>query len=194
MKTRRWLTGVLLLVALATGGGFLLRREENAARRREIALLRDDTRELERWRDRIRQLRAEQTPAAEVERLRSDHGALAGLQAEIDAMKAKLDARAAALSVPVEVPKPPPPATQVLLQVDAAGAMTFNGQPATAAALREQLVQLAGPSRSVVFTIRQPAEGQRLDTERLDAAFKEVGVAAKELGLRATFRFERAGK
>lgn len=184
----------MLAVALLAGAGFLLRREANAALRREIALRHDDTRELDRWREQNRRLRAEQTPAAEVERLRADHGALAGLQAEIDGMKAKLDARSAALSAPVPTPKPVSRAVPVGLQLDAVGGMLFDGQPVDSATLRGQLPRLAGSSRSVVFTIRPPAEGQRMDTERLDTVCKEIVGVAKELGLSATFRFERAEK
>lgn len=95
MSTRRfrWLPAVLLLVAGVAGAGYALQVQATAALRREIELLQAEQRESGRLRAENERLKAEQAPAAEVERLRADRAALLRLRSEIDGMKRRVEER-----------------------------------------------------------------------------------------------------
>ncbi len=96
MSALRWLSALLLALALVAGAALLLQRQIAAQLRDEIALLRDENRTLARLRAEHERLTAAQIPAAELERLRADRAAVVQLRAEIEQLKARTDERARA--------------------------------------------------------------------------------------------------
>ena len=92
-SAQRWLSVGLLALAVVAGAGFALQRQATTALEQEIALLRDESRQLAGLRAENQRLKAVQTPAAEVERLRADHSAILRLRAEIDEMKTRAEQR-----------------------------------------------------------------------------------------------------
>lgn len=94
MSRHRWISLALLALAIVAGAGFALQRQAASALQQEIALLRSESRELERLRAENERLKAAQAPLAEVERLRADHTAMVRLRADIEDMKARADKRA----------------------------------------------------------------------------------------------------
>jgi Tfp pilus assembly protein PilN len=93
LSAHRWLSIALLALALVAGAGFALQRQSAAALQEEIALLRDEQRQLARLRADNERLRAAETPAVEVERLRADRAALVRLRTEIEEMKTRAEKR-----------------------------------------------------------------------------------------------------
>ena len=92
MNALRWLSVVLLALALVAGASLWLQRQTAAQLRSEIALLREENRELARLRTENQRLIAAQTPETELARLRADHAAVLRLRAELDALKKGLPA------------------------------------------------------------------------------------------------------
>ncbi|MES2695870.1 MAG: hypothetical protein V4773_20520 [Verrucomicrobiota bacterium] len=87
MAAARWVSlGLLGLVAVA-GAGIALQRYEAEVLRREIELLKEERTSLGRLQMANDRLRAAQTPAEEVARLRADRDAVLRLRAELEAMK-----------------------------------------------------------------------------------------------------------
>ena len=83
----RW----FLIALLAAGAVVFLQREAAASLRSELALLRDENRELARLKAEHERLRAAQLPPAELDRLRADRAALLQLRSEIEAMRRRAD-------------------------------------------------------------------------------------------------------
>ncbi len=98
MSTHRWLSVLLLAAALVAGAALVLQRQSAAQLRDEIALLRDENRQLAQLRAENAKLVAAQPPATELERLRGDRAAVGQLRAEIDRLKVQTEARARALA------------------------------------------------------------------------------------------------
>lgn len=80
--------GFLLAIAVVgsvAGAMWSGQRREAARLREQTEQARVEVRELERLRAENNRLRAEQVPAAELERLRADHAALPRLRADVEA-------------------------------------------------------------------------------------------------------------
>jgi hypothetical protein len=90
MQPRSRVVFFLVLAALLTAGGAALAVQWYQAMELRAALDRAkmDAAELTRLREENRRWRAQQIPAAELERLRSDHAALPRLRAELEALQA----------------------------------------------------------------------------------------------------------
>jgi len=96
MSAFRWLSVLLLALALAAGAAQLLQRQATAQLRGEIALLREEQRELARLRAEHARLMAMQPAPAELEQLRGDRAALERLRGELDQLRARTDEMARA--------------------------------------------------------------------------------------------------
>lgn len=107
MSALRWLSALLVALAVVAGVALWLQRQASAQLREEIALLREENASLGRLRGENAQLVAAQVSAAEVERLRADHAAARQLRAEIDQMKTRVDGRERALQLPAEAKAAP---------------------------------------------------------------------------------------
>ena len=84
----RWLSFGLLALAVVAGAEWWLQRQAAAQLRGEIALLRDEGRELARLRKENQRLAAALPTTAELARLRADHAAVVQLRTEIENLKA----------------------------------------------------------------------------------------------------------
>jgi len=93
MSPLRWLSAFLLALALVAGTALWLQRQSGAQLRDEIALLRDENRQLAQLRSENAKLAVAQVPAAELERLRADRAAVVQLRAEIERLKTQTEAR-----------------------------------------------------------------------------------------------------
>lgn len=99
MKTSpaaRMVTAAFLLVAVVATVGYFLRRQETAVLATEIAVLRDQSRELAQLRAEHARLTATQIPTAELERLRNDRAAIVRLRSEIELLKDRAEKMARA--------------------------------------------------------------------------------------------------
>lgn len=91
MSALRWLSGLLLALAVVAGGALLWQRQATAQLRGEIALLRNEHRQLERLRAENQRLVAAQVSDTELAQLRADRAALARLGGELASVKAQTD-------------------------------------------------------------------------------------------------------
>jgi hypothetical protein len=85
-----WSPGFIALVlAVGAGAAFVLVRQaaETAALRTELELARLEAADLPALRAENQRRRAQQIPAAELQRLRDDHAALPRLRAELEALR-----------------------------------------------------------------------------------------------------------
>jgi Tfp pilus assembly protein PilN len=96
MSALRWLSALLLALAVVAGAALLLQRQATAQLRDEIALLRDENRELARLRAENKRLAAVLPVATELEQLRADRAAVVRLRGEIEKLKARTDEMARA--------------------------------------------------------------------------------------------------
>lgn len=94
MNSLRWISTLLLALAVAAGVGVVWQRQAAAALQAELGWLRDENRELVRLRGENERLRTAGLPAAEMEQRRADHAAIVRLRAEIEAMRVRLEKRA----------------------------------------------------------------------------------------------------
>jgi hypothetical protein len=106
MTTLRWLSALLFALAVVAGGAWLLQWQSGAQLRDEIALLRDENRQIAQLRAENAKLVAAQPPVAELERLQADRTAVVQLRAEIEKLKAGVDERERALNSPAAIAKP----------------------------------------------------------------------------------------
>lgn len=81
-------------MAVYAGAAWWLQTQEAEVLRGEIAMLREERRELSKLRDENRQLAAQAMPADEVARLRADRAAIGRLRAEIETLRATTEATA----------------------------------------------------------------------------------------------------
>ena len=112
MSALRWLSILLLALAVVAGAAWWLQRESSAQLRGEIALLRDEHNKLATLRAENAKLVAAQPSAAELERLRADRAAIVQLRGEIEKLKAETDANARSLGDAGHTAQAPNPATQ----------------------------------------------------------------------------------
>ena len=98
MSVLRWPSTLLLALALVAGASLWLQRQAADALRSEIALLRDENRELAKLRAENERLVAAKLPAAELERLRADHAAVVRMQGEIEALRRSVQEKERAIS------------------------------------------------------------------------------------------------
>jgi cell division protein FtsB len=84
MKATRWTAVLLVTLAAALGVGLWWQEMTAELLRDELALVREEHRELVRLRAENRRLAAAQPTAGEVDRLRADHAAIIRLRAEIE--------------------------------------------------------------------------------------------------------------
>ena len=99
MNALRWLSALLVALAFVAGAALWLQWQQAAQLRDEIILLREENRDMARLRAENQRLVAEKLPAAELERLRVDHAAVARLRTEIENVRETLQARERALEV-----------------------------------------------------------------------------------------------
>jgi hypothetical protein len=97
MSALRWLSALMFALAVVAGAALLLQRQAAAQLRDEIALLRDENRELGRLRAEHQRLVAAQPTAAQLDAIRADHAAVVRLRSEIEALKARTDETARAV-------------------------------------------------------------------------------------------------
>ena len=93
MSALRWLSAVLLALALVAGAALWLQRQEADNLRGEIVPLREEQRELVRLRAENQRLAAAQPEAAELARLRADRAAAVRLRGEIEKTRDGVEAR-----------------------------------------------------------------------------------------------------
>lgn len=176
----------MLALAVVAGAGFALQRQSAALLQQEIIVLRDQERNQARLRADNERLRAEETPKAEVERLRADHAALLRLRTEIDQMKSRAEQRSRE-SVPS---RGSPPALALSLGVAADGGTSLDGQAFDLAALKQRLAGLAKGDRiDVRFRTTTMEQGAFESIKRNTDAIKDL---VKEFGLQMTMQVERA--
>ncbi|MCX6954246.1 MAG: hypothetical protein NTV51_19010, partial [Verrucomicrobia bacterium] len=93
----RFITVGLFVLATVAGAAWWLQGQTTEALRAEIALLREEQGELARLRGDNQRLAARQVSTEELARLRGDHAAVARMRAEIEKLRAEMQAREAAL-------------------------------------------------------------------------------------------------
>ena len=164
--------------------------------RSEIALLRDESRELAQLRKENQRLAAALPPAAELESLRADRAAIGRLRGEIDALNDSLQKREHALNAAPKLIDPtnpeaassPLPALTMIFGVDRDGRLSFEGKPPNLEALKQRLGQMARGER-VSFKIQQPkTEAGQSDAMMLDAevVFDLLKETTRMRGLKMT--------
>ena len=99
MSVLRWLSALLLALAVVAGAALWLQRQAAAQLRDEIALLSAESRQLAGLRAENSKLTGAQVSAAELERLRADRAAVVQLRGEIEKLKAGVAERENALKL-----------------------------------------------------------------------------------------------
>jgi hypothetical protein len=79
---------LLVLLTLAVGVGLARQWQTSALLRIEVERLHEEERGLDRLKADNERLKRERTPAAEVERMRADHAAVARLRLELESLRA----------------------------------------------------------------------------------------------------------
>ena len=164
MSPLRWLSALLLALAVVAGAALWLQRQEAAGLREELARLHEENRELARLRGENLRLEAALPPADKLEDLRADRAAVVRLRGEIEKTKDNLQARERALAtVASAAPTAPttpvaqvPPAMVVNISVSADGSLTSNGQTFDPSALRHQLSTLPRGSTFEIWLRQAP--------------------------------------
>jgi hypothetical protein len=100
MNALRWLSVLLLALALVAGTSLWLQRQAATQLRAEIAQLREDGRDLAKLRAENQRLAAAQPSEAELARMRSDHAAVLRMRAELEKTKGNLQVSERALAAP----------------------------------------------------------------------------------------------
>lgn len=199
---------VLLLVAVGAGTAAWLRHEDSAVLRAEVALRRDDQRELQRVQAENARLKAAAIAPDELNRLRSEHAAIGRLRAELEALRDNVEKRERALAGPEDrraksslrnsaaAADSPAPALVLPLELAANGALSLEGAPIDLPDLRARLAPLPAGT-AVEIRLREP----RIDSKDRDAAVQQhlaiqrgkEGLVrlGRELGLKLTVRSER---
>lgn len=93
MSAPRWLSALMLALALVAGAALMLQQQSANQLRDEIALLQDENRELARLRAENARLAAAQPSAAKLEQLRADRAVVVQLRAEIEKLSGSLQSR-----------------------------------------------------------------------------------------------------
>jgi hypothetical protein len=97
MNPLRWLFALLSL-AILVGVALWLQRQTAAQLRDEIALLREESRQVAQLRAENARLVAAQPAAAQLDAMRTDHAAVLRLRGEIEKLKADTDRQARAIA------------------------------------------------------------------------------------------------
>ncbi len=155
MPALRWLSALLLVLALAAGAAVWLQRQEAARMRTEMASLRDDSRELAKLRAENQRLAAAQPSETELARLRADHAAVLRMRGEIESLAAR-------------TPKIAGAGTATEARPDAADPMVNAGKAAPAAAAKTVRWAINGGAPDVLAATLAVAPGGR---EMLQTAF-----------------------
>ena len=85
-----WPIIAVVLLAVGAAAGLALQRQRTDVLRDEIALLREQNRDIERLRNENVRLGQARISEAELARLRADHAAVPRLRGEVEQMKARL--------------------------------------------------------------------------------------------------------
>lgn len=164
----RWLSALLLGLAVVAGAGWLLQRQSAAQLRDELALLRDDSHRLAHLRAENAKLLAAQPPAAELERLRSDHAAVMQLRSEIERLRRGIDERERRLAQPAPASTAAPDADKSRGPQVLAAANLKDAGTATPMAALETLLWAARSgnvdalSKMMLFDVRATAQVQAM--------------------------------
>lgn len=194
MASSRWISGGLLILAVAAGAALWLQRQAAADLRDELALLRGDQRETARLRAENQRLAGALPPAEKMQELRADRAAVVRLRSEIEKTKDTLTTRERALTAAAPV-EPTPPALIAAIGLNADGSLTRDGQTFELPALRQQLSALP---RGSLFEIRlrlPKAEGGgsfEKVMQGVEAITEHAKQAAKDFGLKLSLRKEPA--
>ena len=204
MSPLRWLSALLLALAVVAGAAFWLQRQEAADLREELARLREENRELARLRGENLRLEAALPSSVKLEDLRADRAAVVRLRGEIEKTTDNLQAREWALATvaPATPPAPTtpvaqvPPALVVNISMSGDGSLTSNGQTFEPTALRQQLSTLP---RGSTFEIRlrpKPDVNVPFDKvkQSLGAIAEHAQQSAKDFGLKMSLRIEQPPK
>jgi len=205
MNPLRWLSALLLALALVAGAMLWLQRQAAAELRGEIALLRDESRELARLRKENQRLAAALPPAAELESLRADRAAIGRMRSEIDALNDSLQKRERALAEPRTVGGQAnvtgvkadsllgPPALVLALRVSTDGGLSLDGMPADLNALRSRLAVVPkGESVEIRYDLSKSDVPVLADTmKQINESLSSVNGLAKELGLKLRVQVAR---
>jgi hypothetical protein len=189
MHVRRWISFAILVVAIAAFARYLLARQESTALRSEIALLQQEKDRVGQLRAEHERLRATKISDAELERLRSDRAALGRLRAEITTLNESAERKASRAQEAGSRPLPP---LVLNLAMGSDGGWLLDGIPADQNAMRQLFTDLARRSEQVEIRLRLEPNEKRLDL--LKQTIEGIMRMGKEVGLRLTLRFEKAGE
>ena len=198
MSPLRWLSALLLALAVVAGAALWLQRQEAADLREELARLHEENRELARLRGENLRLEAALPPAAKLEDLRADRAAVVRLRGEIEKTKDNLQARDRALAtVAPAAPTAPaaqlPPALVVNISVSVDGSLTSNGQTFDPSALRQQLSTLPRGSTFEIW-LRQPKPDANVPFDKMKQSVEVIADHAKQsvkdFGLKMSLKME----
>lgn len=185
----RWISLLLVVVALAAGGSLWLQRTAAEALRSEVALLKEQKGELGKLQSENVRLKAGQIPAEERVRLQADHAAVLRLRTEIEQAKKRVETREEDQAVMAE--QAAKAALTMMLEVGPEGALRLDGQGYDAALLRQRLAGLPKGSSFDVRLRQVKNEPKALMESKLNSPFlKEVQAMAKELGLKFTLQID----
>ncbi len=202
MNPLRWLSALLLALALVAGASLWLQRQAAAVLRDEIVLLREESRELARLRAENQRLVSAKLPAPELERLRADHAAVMRLRSEIETLKDNVQQRERALAEPpvrAAAGTAPsslrPPALKLSLAIGPDGGISLDGAPFDLEAIRPRLAVLPRGER-VEVQVRSPGLGKGAQKnesthdvlQAVSGKVNGIGALANEYGLQMSLR------
>ncbi len=190
----RWLSALLLALAVVAGVALWLQRQAAADLRDELALLRDDQREIARLRTENQRLASALPPAEKMQELRADRAAVVRLRSEIEKTRDNLTTRERALAAPASA-EPAPPALIATIGVNTYGELTRDGQRFDLAALRQQLSALPRGS-SFEIRLQMPKADPNVPFDKVkqgvEAITEQAQQGARDFGLKMSLGMERA--
>ncbi|MDP3071542.1 MAG: hypothetical protein Q8N18_14730 [Opitutaceae bacterium] len=190
MSASRWLSGSLLALAMVAGAALWVQRQVATDLRDELALLRDDSRELARLRAENQRLAAALPPSTKLEELRADRAAVVRLRGEIEKSRDNLEKREQALAATAAAP-PAPPALVAAIGISIDGNLARDGQRFEPAALRQQLSALPrGSAFEIRLQLPKTEEGVPFDKvkQSVDVIAEHAKQAAQDFGLKLSLR------
>jgi hypothetical protein len=203
MRSVKWPFAALALLAFVVGGALALRHQRAELLRTQIALARDEQRELAALRAENRRLAAQQVSAEELERLRADRMAVLRLRTEVDALRARTEQMERSLSATAQAPsatpqataaqsESAPPALALTIGVGADGQLSWEERAFDLDALRRRLASLRRGD-AVAIGLQMPESGKLTRTDELKANIDRLMNLAREFGLRMEVKFEHPG-